>query len=422
MRGRFIFFLLIVLLGIGFYTIMVQRFATGVAYPHYASFRSDPLGTSVFYEALEQLENRSVSRNLVSLESIQTLDGDTALLLLGFPRDSLDSLRSREDSPVLRAVEAGARLVITVNPGLVPEEFQPRQDEKEKDWLEKRRKLQEESEKKPGEQKRDGQSEEELELESDRLLGSLFMTHFNLELTTPRAFKRPDEGWKAKVGPALVGPERESPPRWFSQYRLKTKDPAWKIGLMVAGEPVLLERRLGKGSIVIASDSYFLSNECLHLQEEADFLLWLIGDKKKVLFDETIHGTTQTVGVMKLIRKHRLYGILIGLLIWVALWAWRSASPLIPAAEDVEAEAAGRGKSVLGRDTKVGLVNLLRRSIPESELLSYCFTIWRQNRVGEASQERLEQTEAIIQAQQSTRRPQRLVAAYREISQILRKN
>ena len=108
-----------------FAAVMERRFVEGDIYPYYASFRSDPLGTSAFYETLNELPDYEVSRNVSHLNNISGLDEDTTLLLLGYPRDDLQELRAPEDSPVMKAVKKGARLVITVNPELVPEKFRP---------------------------------------------------------------------------------------------------------------------------------------------------------------------------------------------------------------------------------------------------------------------------------------------------------
>src|SRR6056297_1129790 len=103
---------LVLVLAVGFVEVIEKRFAEGGVYPHYASFRSDPLGTSALFEALSSLTGMEVQRNVKNLNAIEGLDEKTALLLLGFPRESLEDFRVPTDSEVLRAVESGARLVV----------------------------------------------------------------------------------------------------------------------------------------------------------------------------------------------------------------------------------------------------------------------------------------------------------------------
>ena len=93
--------LLGVALTVGFFEILEKRFAEGGLYPYYASFRSDPMGTSAFYEALEGIEDFEVSRNISDLNTLKGLDADTTILLVGYPREGFDSLRAPESSAVM---------------------------------------------------------------------------------------------------------------------------------------------------------------------------------------------------------------------------------------------------------------------------------------------------------------------------------
>ena len=117
----------------GFLEILERRFADGDVYPHYASFRSDPLGTSALYESFDRIDSLSVRRNIRHLNTIKDVDADSTLLLIGYPGDNFRNLRAPENSAVMKAVEDGARLVITAKPGLVPERFLPTKTEEEED-------------------------------------------------------------------------------------------------------------------------------------------------------------------------------------------------------------------------------------------------------------------------------------------------
>jgi len=56
--------------------------------------------------------------------------------------------------------------------------------------------------------------------------------------------------------------------------------------LLARTNAVVIERDFGKGSVVIATDSYFVSNESMEQDRHADLLAWLIGANKNVVFDE----------------------------------------------------------------------------------------------------------------------------------------
>lgn len=464
----------------GFFAVLEKRFAEGGLYPHYASYRTDPLGTSVLYESLERIDGVSVRRNLTQLNGIQGLDADSVLLLLGYPRDSFEDLRATPDSPVLKAVEEGARLVITINPELVPEVYQPRLSDEEEDWMDRRRRIRESlgrpggdgkeagPETKPSEEKagkaakpvsgkdaageaiekrserkekgsevekdsKGGTKTEEtheekedeearLEREMEEQIGPPLARKLGVDIPTPGAFQRPEEGWETRP-PKTKGKAAESGewPVWHSQYRFKASDPQWREILRVGKEPVVLERPFGKGTVVLATDTYFASNEGLHLGGEPGFLLWLLGEKTKIVFDETIHGTTESGGAMKLIRRYRAHGVFAGLLLFLVLWAWRSACPLVPGTEEADRGLVGEGGMVLGEGTASGLIRLLRRSVPPSTLLSRCVEVWESSSAARVPEKARQGVAQVVERHRRDPKQFGIVEAYAAIVELLRK-
>lgn len=423
---------LAVFLVIGFVEVMERRFADGDVYPHYASFRSDPLGTSALYETLERMDAFQVRRNIKHLNTVKGIDGDTVLLLLGYPREDFPDLRAPEDSAVMKAVkEDGARLVITVNPGLVPEKFLPSTTEEEEDWMERRRKLREEKlkrergddeEESEEEKEAKKESEEEFENRMDEALGNRLMKELGFKVESLEEFERPESGWELSPGRSLGGKRvKGGLPIWYSQFRLEDLASDWKQVALSDDKPVVVERRYGKGSVVIATDTFFVSNEALHLEPVPDFLLWMLGGKTKVVFDETIHGSRESGGAMKLIRRYRLHGVFFGLLVFVVFWAWRSASPLAPGSEELDRGLIGSGDAVAGEETGSGLIRLLRGSVPPGELLQQCLSIWRESSRREVSPEAEKEIESIVARHKGDPRRFSLVQSYREISEVLRR-
>lgn len=423
---------LAVFLVAGFVGILERRFDQGELYPHYASYRSDPLGTSVLYESLADISSLSVERNLIHLNGIGGLDGDAVLLLLGFPRDELDELRAPENSPVMAAVKEGGRLVIAINPQQVPASFRRERDREEQDWFERRRRLQEEHNRRRGERRsEEGEGSEKLEErlkeetrrldeETDAALGRKFTEVAGFETEAP-SFTRPEGGWEVKAGPDLADGIFDELPDWFSQYRLTTdEDAGWRTILEVEGRPVVIERDFGEGTIVVASDSYFLSNESLHLGAQPGFLVWLLGGKTRVIFDETTHGTVETGGAMKLMRRYRVHGIFFGLIVFFVLWAWRGAVPLVPGSEDMD-RALVDGGTVMGEDSGSGLVRLLRRSVPASELIARCVEVWRGTLPTPVAPAVEEKIAAIVTRQQAESKTFTPAEAYRAIAGLVRK-
>lgn len=409
----------------GFYAVLEKRFVDGGVYPHYASFRSDPLGCSALYESLDRLEDRLVSRNLTKLGSIRGLDGDTTLLLLGYPFGQFSDFRLSDDSPLMEAVAEGARLVLAINPGLVPEVYQPEQSEKEEGWLERRRKLRESREpspdKGPDSEKTDSEKEAELEQQMREALGPVFDERFEVGVTSPSYEQRPEEGWVTEAGEALTSlGSVPATPLWRSPYRLDPQSPDWRVAVHVEGAPVVLERSYGKGTVVIATDAYFATNESLHFGAETDFLLWLLGDKTKIVFDETIHGSRVTGGAMSLIRRYRAHGIFYGLIVLIGLWAWRSASPLVSGSEEAERGLVHEG-AVAGQEIGSGFIRLLRRSIAPRFLLETCVQTWKASAGAKAPPSAQAIVDEVLTRHRRDPKQCHAVVAYREIVERLRK-
>lgn len=431
----------LILLGVvlvaGFFVVLERRFAEGGLYPHYASFRTDPMGTSAYYETLERLDGFEVSRNLKSLNTLKELDGDTVILLLGYPREDFDNLRAPLNSEVLRAVDEGARLVITLNPELVPEAFKPTLSDKEEDWIEERRRIREErlrralereqgKEKPAGEDKTEEEEredeEERLEQELIEMVGPLFTTHTGFDFSTLEGFERPEGGWETDPGETLMtGGVPAELPNWRSQFRLEVTDPLWKKVALVEGDPVAIERPWGRGSIVVTTDSYFVSNESLHFGAEPGFLLWLLGDKSKVVFDETIHGTVESGGAMKLIRRYRAHGVFFGLLVFLILWAWRSASTLVPGSEENERGLVSAAGAVAGEETGSGFIRLLRRSVPPSALLPQCVEVYRGSLTADLPSETASRIDGLVAEHRRDPKRHGVVETYNAIADLLRK-
>ena len=438
-----------VVLLVVFMEVMERRFVEGDIYPYYASFRSDPLGTSALYETLSGLPQYEVSRNVTNLNSLSTLDANTTLLLLGYPRDDLSELRAPENSPVMEAVKEGARLVLTINPELVPEKFRPLKSEEEEDWLERRRQLREErlrgekgsrreapNDNEEGSDEEIGETDESAEDKSDSgedeegafevrmasMFGPRLTEHLDFEVNGLEEFERPKGGWETKKGKSFTAKRSDLVmPSWYSQYRLETESAAWYPVVKVEGKPVVMERRWGKGSVVIATDSFFVSNEALHREAVPEFLIWMVGDKKNIVFDETIHGTLESGGTMKLIRHYRLHGLFLGMVVFVALWAWRSGSTLAPGNPAIEHGFVSSRESVGGLETGRGLIHLLKKSIPRNKLLDHCFEIWRLSYQRDLAQVQEKKVSKILKRHQSNPKQFGATEAFREMTEALRK-
>jgi hypothetical protein len=172
---------------------------------------------------------------------------------------------------------------------------------------------------------------------------------------------------------------------------------------------------------VVATDSYFLSNEALQNDRHPDLLAWLIGPNRIVVFDEAHLGVVEQPGVAALMQRYRLHWFLAALFLLAGLFVWKNATSFAPARAAEASEAY-----IAGRDASSGFVNLLRRNIPTRDILATCFMEWKKTAstasYGRYSAVRLQQAEAAFAIENSKAAKEKdPVAAYRAIAGILHK-
>ncbi len=167
-----------------------------------------------------------------------------------------------------------------------------------------------------------------------------------------------------------------------------------------------IERKFGKGTIVLVPESLPLSNQGLRDERDAEFIAALAGAATHILFDENHFGVVETGSVTKLMRKYHLEGALAVLAIVAGLFLWRSASSLLPPRRT-------RARSAVeGRDSMEGLVALLHRGIGEKDLVDACFAEWSKSGKHDERAARVELEIASIDARDPA-------GAYRAASKIL---
>ena len=203
---------------------------------------------------------------------------------------------------------------------------------------------------------------------------------------------------------------------WHSGMVFNRWDKSWRVIYGRGRNAVLLERDFPHGSVVLATDSYFVSNEAMERDRHADLLAWLIGPNSHVVFDESHLGIVDTGGIATLMRQYRLHGLLAGLILLAGLFIWKNSTSLVPPPADEKPEPF-----VAGKDAAAGFVNLLRRNLAPRDLLAACFTEWKKSgAAGKFSKTRVQQAEAVFNSENSSAGKDRNpVGAYRQISQIL---
>jgi hypothetical protein len=371
-----------VLLAFGIVRLFELRFDVGDVYPQYSTLRSDPLGAMAFYESLEALPGLRVQRDFSTANRLPA-GTETTYFHIGAPVESWRRLPDATFDEIERFATSGGRLVIMM--------FPERADAIRLPEIDKPPKL--------------------------TTLRQRWGVDFQL-----KKLEMLDIGGNSTYIPAFVenrtGLPLPSELDWNSGFVFTNVDQAWTPVYTRGDDPVVIERKFGRGSIVMSTDSYFLSNEAMQRDREPELLAWFIGPGRNIIFDEAHLGVTESPGVATLIRKYRLQWFVAGLMVLAGLFVWRNSVSLLP-----PRKGESRETHVAGKDAAAGFDNLLRRSIPKRELLATCFAEWKKSigQTGKYAAHRIQQAEAVVAAEKA--RPEKNrdpVRAYQSISRILR--
>lgn len=345
--------LLLLLFAWGAEQVAVMPLQTGEVYPYYSSLRSDPLGTRALYQSLASLPEIEVSR-LYKVRPL--LEPQTTLLILGVdPSPWYRFLPEQSWTDYERMVSRGGRLVIAFLPvnsiARPPDSTAASADEPKR-----------------------------LVAMKDRWGAAL-------------VFHKPGRVDEAAAVPRASAVTLEA-------------GPGWRVLETRGGLPTAAERSFGTGTVVLLTDSYPLSNEGLRDARNPELIARLLGNGREIVFDEQHLGVGDQDGVAALVRKYRLEGSLAVLLVAVALFMWSSATSFLPPRVERLEDA------VAGRDSQEGMATLLRRGIPEKDLLDTCFREWTRS----APAARVAQA---VEAEIAPRREREPVDVYRAVQQVI---
>ena len=372
----FVFAGIIIFFAAGLFRLFDLVFERGEVYPHYSTFRSDPLGARAVYESMGRLEGIHISRNLQPLTKLPEGRNKT-LIFCG-------ANLSEDPENVIKELENfaadGGRLAITFFPvtdqmylsdeneecqKCPPSDADPNKDESGESDEQCTR---EECKRKHGNKEESQEAPWYVPFVSieDRW-GFAFET-----MLPPKTEKEEYLTVTAasKDGPAPL-PQSVL---WHSALYFDDLADPWKVLYAWDNHPVIAERKWGRGSIILCSDSYFLSNEAMRRERYPELIAYLVDSSEYVIFDETHLGIQQRQGVMSLARKYKLEFPLVVLLVLALLFVWRNALSLVPKRTASDPET-GRGK-----DSTAGLINLLRRSISQRKVLQVCVEEWERSR------------------------------------------
>ena len=421
---RFATLAVVIAFGFGMLRLWLLRFDSGDIYQPYSSLRTDPLGVRAFYESLEQLPGVTVRRNYKPLKKLTSSGGGT-LFYLGVDNDAMPGEFAMGTSGPSEFGGASARAIhdFASNGGRVVMSFAPsagtrsldvsdilfgKRDGQSEDGNEEST----DNEEKEKEQAEDSDNEDD----AYESLGSTLGLSMGYE---------DDASWQELHDMPARGSDEISSAwpevEWHGRLYFKDLSVEWKVIYRRDNKPVIIERAIGSGSLVLCTDTYFLSNEAMidPATRNPQLLAWLAG-KPAIIFDETHLGVVSREGVVSLARDHGLTNLLFVLLAIAGLYVWKSSVSFLP--RDPEHVERFGGQEVSGRSSAAGLHNLLRKCIPVSGVLNACLKHWSASVSTSRPKQRDTQDKirAVIAAENSRpARQQDPVRAYTTICRIL---
>ena len=317
----------------GLYQLFMLRFSAGDLFPDGSSLNSDPRGSMALYQALERTGQAHVRRNYRPLTSLQ--DTGSTLLLLNIDPRQLTTASRQDTIQLEQFAAAGNRVVIAFKPITSASASMPAKTDT-----------------------------------GQRSTSAWGLTP-DLLPADPGTPDRPD--LEATLQATDSGLPAQS--RFRSRLTLQPPPSGWQIIYTIQDNPVLLERSIGNGSLVLVTDASLMSNQSLKDERQTALLAWLLADSRAIIFDEFHLGVTEQSGIMVLIRRFGLLPLLAALLVLAGLFIWRASIPLSP----ITPESDGTPADLNHLDSFSGLVNLLRRNIPPGQLLSVCSQEWQRS-------------------------------------------
>jgi len=423
LRKPLLSLLLALLLGGGFayglVRLFVLRYEVGDVYPPYSSLRSDPLGTKALAEALDGLPDVEVRRNFKPLPKLRP-EGSVTLVYTGVPHRAYWT--EQELAAFDALVVGGSRAVFTFYPfERTPSEKEEKRarDQERVKKEEKVEKAQPDAKKKKAQDKKDGKKpdKETARDEAEEKRGQRLIEFADVAKRWGFAFDYlPEEKKAYDRHAALVEPGGHLEPdlTWHSALYFHDLKPQWKVLYMCGTMPVVMERKYGAGSIVLVADSFLVSNEALRKERPPRLLARLFSGPPMVIFDEESRGLREDPGIVSLVRKYRLHGVVVGLFLLAIFFVWKNAVRFIPAYDPQFAES----DVIAGKESSEGFINLLRRSIRPAAVFETCLAEWRKA-FAHKPRELAKVEEIWAQEQTRPARERDPIAAYRAISRAL---
>jgi hypothetical protein len=254
--------------------LLQLRLESGDVYPPYSSLRSDPLGTMVLFESLGRTRDLAVRRDYSTAGQMPDAVGTTYLHLSASPED-WRRIQPEEFNTIDRFVREGGRLVIALRgvPAEIVHIDRTISEAEKNAEKEKQRKAEEQA--------------------AVKLVSAEERWGFQTQLVNLK--QEEESNYIPAVVQNVSTMTMPATLQWYSGIVLTNLHSEWKPVYARDGQPVIAERQFGKGAVVLATDSFFLSNEAMAEARHPELLVWLIGSGSTVFFDEAHLGIVDRI-------------------------------------------------------------------------------------------------------------------------------
>jgi hypothetical protein len=333
----------------GAWGLYSTRYRGSDIYPAYSSFRTDRMGTKLLYESLNNISGYNVKRNFRPLNEMRRKDirGISLFVAGSFPHlfDIYGNFKELNDF-----VLSGGRAIVSFTS---LENSQPDTETCKKCGKAINREKIKKAKRKE-------------KITTITTITTVPEKDFGVKLCSiPRALKLPAQ---AKAAGLFTLPSIQV----YSKNYFKVNKTEWKILFTLRGKPVIIERQYpGGGSLVLCADSYFFSNQNLAKNPGAKLLLYLIGRRHNIIFDETHLGAIKELNVVYLAKKYNLYPFIMAAAATLLLFVWRSLSR--PCNVPDNSTAASGGKDSINDFSDSSLVNMLKSNYSSREVMQACW-------------------------------------------------
>ncbi len=344
--------ILCILFVYGVFELVSLRFMKGDKYPKYSSFRADPMGIKGLYDSLSELESIDVKRNLTSLKESNLPYANSVLFVTGIMSDA-DNWKNDKD--YYHYILKGGRLVIFFSQ-------KARGFYVEDDTLKKSEMTTESKEMENG-----GGKEKEVvhKVKEQKYCKFGFaLKRFNNLAYSKKSAELADIKLLERINDKTLT-------FYTNNHLLTSPKEDWNILYKYRDKPMIIEKKIGKGSLIVSSMSYCISNEGLQKYMPVEFITHILKKRKLIVFDEFIHGIKEQKNIAWLARKYNLIFLLINIMIVILLFIWKNFNSI----KNIETTYSYDSSSIYQiHNNNNGIINLLKNFISQKVLIKECIT------------------------------------------------